>query len=105
MVQISPYTHTKPLQQGDEVVTVAASSALDDDQELLEGLKILESWGLVCRPQFVTKNTWGYLAGDDSIRYQSLHPNDYAPLLAFERGVAWLNSIGDANPYWSITSK
>ncbi len=86
MINISSHAITKPLQKGDEVITVAASSALNDDGPLLKGLKVLETWGLVCRPQFVTERHWGYLAGNDSIRYSELHPKDPAPLLAFARG-------------------
>ncbi len=86
MVRIRSNTFTKPLQRGDEVITVAASSALDNDHDLLAGLETLESWGLVCRPHFVTNRTWGYFAGDDSTRYKELHPRESAPLLAFARG-------------------
>ena len=86
MVQVDSYTYAKPLKKGDEVITVAASSALEDDQLLLDGLKVLEGWGLVCRPQFVTGRNWGYLAGDDLIRYDELHQKETAPLLAFARG-------------------
>jgi len=77
---------TTPLSIGDEVVVVASSSALEDEKALLKGLKILEGWGLVCRPHCVTNRNWGYLAGDDSIRYRELHPRESAPLLAFARG-------------------
>ncbi len=86
MSHLHSHTAAKPLNNGDEVLTVAASSALDDEQSLLEGLKILESWGLVCRPQDVSKRNWGYLAGDDSVRYSELHSENPAPLIAFARG-------------------
>ncbi len=86
MVHILPHTFTKPLSNGDEVVTVAASSALDDDSPLINGLKVLEGWGLVCRPQSVINRNWGYLAGEDSTRLNELHPKVPAPLLAFARG-------------------
>ena len=68
MVHILPHTYTKPLSNGDEVVTVAASSALDDDSPLINGLKVLEGWGYVCLPQSVINRYWGYLAGEDSSR-------------------------------------
>ena len=86
MVHIFPHTFAKPLQTGDEVVTVAASSALDDDALVIDGLKVLESWGLVCRPHSVSNRYWGYLAGQDFIRLSELHPKVHAPLLAFARG-------------------
>ena len=47
MVHLRSDLLTPALQRGDEVITVAASSALEDEQSLLEGLKVLEGWGLV----------------------------------------------------------
>ncbi len=84
MVLIRPETIVRPLQQGDEVITVAASSVVDDEQTLLEGLKVFEGWGLICKKQNVSERRWGYLAGKDEVRYQELHQK--APLLAFARG-------------------
>ena len=49
MVDIQPKTYVKPLQVGDEVITVAASSAINDEHLLVEGIKVLESWGLTCK--------------------------------------------------------
>jgi len=86
MVRIHPNTFARPLKHADEVLTVAASSALGNDCELLEGLRVLENWGLVCRSQSVSKRNWGYLAGKDSVRYSELHTNNPAPLIAFARG-------------------
>ena len=38
MLQIQSKAFAKPLQRGDEVTTVAASSAITDDQALLNGV-------------------------------------------------------------------
>ena len=100
MLHICSKTYAKPLQHGDEVITVAASSVLDDEIQLLEGLKILESWGLICRPQSVAKRSWGYLAGNDFIRYEELHPKDSAPLLAFARGGWGAARLLERNQPW-----
>ncbi len=86
MVHLLPRTTVKPLQAGDEINIVAASSAITDENSLLEGLSILEGWGLSCRYRSVSKNNWGYLAEKDSVRFRSLHPKNPAPLLAFARG-------------------
>ncbi|KZR81882.1 putative murein peptide carboxypeptidase [Prochlorococcus marinus str. MIT 1342] len=86
MVQLRSDLLTPALQSGDEVVTVAASSALEDEQSLLEGLKVLEGWGLVCRPQQVSERRWGYLAGKDASRQRDLNPESPAALLACARG-------------------
>ena len=86
MLRISPRQLTPPLREGDQVITVAASSALINEQKLLAGLQVLESWGLACRPQQIGKRQWGYLAGDDRSRWNDLHPEKPAPLLACARG-------------------
>ncbi len=86
MVKIFPRTFAKSLRNGDEVMIVAASSALSQKDSLIEGMTILEKWGLKCRPESVSKRSWGYLAGDDSVRYNELHSKDHAPLQAFARG-------------------
>ncbi|MAR06512.1 MAG: LD-carboxypeptidase [Cyanobium sp. NAT70] len=75
-----------PLQHGDDVVTVAASSALADGEALAQGLQLLESWGLHCRPSAVVGRHWGYLAGIDSERRSDLLPEGPSPLLACARG-------------------
>ncbi len=86
MLTINRETSPKPLIKGDEVAIIAASSVIEDEQSLLEGIEILEQWGLICRPQNIYGRNWGYLAGDDEIRYKELHPYKGAPLLALARG-------------------
>ena len=86
MVQIHPYTFARPLQYGDEFTAIAASSVVSDNHALLNGVKILESWGLVHHPQLATQRNWGYFAGDDSVRYNQLHPSKPSPLQVFARG-------------------
>ncbi len=86
MSYIDAQNFVTPLQPGDEVITLAISSSLENEKQLLEGIQIFESWGLICRQQNITKHRWGYLAGDDNFRYQQLHPNNSAKLLAFAKG-------------------
>ena len=74
MINLRKTNLSKPLQKGSEVITVAASSGIIDEEPLLEGLKIFEEWGLKCRPQKVVGRHWGYLAGNDLTRYKELHP-------------------------------
>ena len=81
MINLQP---AMPLRSGDAVATVAPSSALNDDQRLLEGLSILESWGLIALEQSVADRRWGYLAGRDGERFSDL--TQTAPLLACARG-------------------
>ncbi len=77
---------TKPLKKGDEVVTVAASSAIEDKTSLEKGIEVLESWGLISRPQEIEARRWGYLAGNDESRRKDLEPIEIAPLFACARG-------------------
>lgn len=73
-----------PLVRGDSVATVAPSSFLKTDQQLLEGLSVLRDWGLNPLDQHVAGRTWGYLAGRDPERHADLEQQ--APLLACARG-------------------
>lgn len=85
----------RPLQAGDRVAVVAASSCLEGEEaigRLEAGMAILESWGLVVERRPLRR--WGYLAGEDFERAQDLQPpvepgqppGPPAPLLACIRG-------------------
>ncbi len=86
MINIQPQNFTAPLRKGDEFLTIATSSAIADKTKLLEGIKILESWGLICLPQSVSERQWGYLAGPDETRFKELHQKSSAKLLVCARG-------------------
>ncbi len=75
-----------PLQSGDEVAVVAASSALDNTDNLLRGISILSRWGLRIRPEVISQRRWGYLAGRDHERRGDFQSVPHAPLLACARG-------------------
>ena len=75
-----------PLRPGDGVSCVAASSALDGDERLNQGIKLLKRWGLTVHPQALCERHWGYLAGSDQQRRADLEPNVETALLACARG-------------------
>ena len=75
-----------PLREGDLVACVAASSALQDDIKLQQGIAVLQSWGLNVQPQTLATRRWGYFAGRDEARHADLHPVEAAALLACARG-------------------
>ena len=76
-----------PLERGDLVHVVATSSALEDDQTMLEGLAVLENWGLRVRRPELSSRRWGYLAGTDQQRRGDLiSAQGKAQLLACARG-------------------
>jgi len=75
-----------PLKPGDAVSCVAASSALDSDGRLNEGIQLLERWGLTVNPQALSERHWGYLAGRDQERRADLEPKTETALLACARG-------------------
>ena len=79
-------TPAPPLRTGDRVACVAASSALQDDIKLQEGIAVLQSWGLDVQPQTLASRRWGYFAGRDDARHADLHPAEPAALLACARG-------------------
>jgi len=82
----------RPLQHGDRVRLVAASSALDSDEALMAGLELLRGWGLQIEgdPQALLQRRWGYLAGRDGERLADLiqppSASEPAALLACVRG-------------------
>lgn len=83
----------RPLQPGDRVQLVAASSALGGDgaaERLRAGCTLLAGWGLEVPGPEELEHTWlarrwGYLAGRDSQRLADLDGQG-APLLACVRG-------------------
>ncbi|KGG16503.1 MULTISPECIES: S66 peptidase family protein [unclassified Prochlorococcus] len=86
MIRINPKTITKRLQPGDEVHTISISSPVNEEDRLLEGLDIFKSWGLSCVNRVKAGKHWGYLAGEDDVRYNDLHSANTPPLLAFAKG-------------------
>ncbi|MEA5415448.1 S66 peptidase family protein [Synechococcus sp. BA-132 BA5] len=92
MVAGLPLRQPPPLQAGDRVRLVAASSALADLERLQAGLAVLASWGLELDddPTRLPSRRWGYLAGLDAERAGDLLPSSDpgAPpaLLACVRG-------------------
>ena len=83
---MKPLVPAPPLTVGDTVATVAASSAIPDNERLLQGLSVLESWGLICRRSDVVGRHWGYLAGTDQERRGDFLTPESVSLLACARG-------------------
>ena len=77
---------TRPLKKGDLFHIVAASSPVSNKEDLHSGIKVLQEWGLRCNHMDLVNRSWGYLAGNDEVRFNELHPNNDYPLIAFARG-------------------
>ena len=77
---------TRPLKKGDLFHIVAASSPISNKEDLYSGIKVLQEWGLRCNHIDAVDRSWGYLAGNDEVRFNELHPNNHYPLIAFARG-------------------
>ena len=77
---------TEPLNKGDFFHIVAASSPIDNKEDLQDGIRVLKEWGLICNDIFPFHRSWGYLAGSDEVRFNELHPSNHFPLIAFARG-------------------
>ena len=77
---------TEPLKKGDLFHIAATSSPISNKKDLHSGIKVLQSWGLICNEIDVVNRSWGYLAGNDEVRFNELHPSNHYPLIAFARG-------------------
>ena len=78
----------RPLQRGDRVRLVAASSALSGDsrERLAAGVALLQDWGLQVEPSLASERRWGYLAGRDAERANDLGLDGDPALWACLRG-------------------
>ncbi len=83
---IKSETITKSLSAGDKVRTIAVSSPINDEDCLLEGIKVFEEWGLICQNEVSIGKHWGYLAEKDPVRYKQLHSSNDSDLIAFAKG-------------------
>ena len=83
---MKPLVPATALTAGATVATVAASSAIRDDERLLQGHAVLESWGLSCSRSDVVGRHWGYLAGTDQERRGDFLTTESVSLLACARG-------------------
>ncbi len=86
MPLIQSSTLTQCLRKGDKVLSIAVSSPVNNESDLLKGLKVLEEWGLTFENQVITGRHWGYLAGEDSTRYNELYSSGRPNLVAFAKG-------------------
>ncbi len=86
MISLISKTLPNFLKEGDEIITIASSSAVENEENLVKGTEVLTSWGLVCLPQKIQGRRWGYLAGDDNERFKELHQNFPPPLIICARG-------------------
>jgi len=77
---------TDHLNKGDLFNIVAASSPIDNKEDLYAGIKVLQDWGLICNHFSALDRSWGYLAGSDEVRFNELHPRNHVPLMVFARG-------------------
>ncbi len=86
MVRIKDKTIAKYLKKGDEVLPIASSSLIKDKKSILEGLEVFKKWGLRIRPYDFIERTYGYLAGNDDVRFNELHHQPHSNLIACARG-------------------
>ncbi len=86
MPLIKSETITTRLKRGDEVLTIAVSSPVNNEHAVIEGLKIFEEWGLICQNKVIEGRHWGYFSGEDTLRYKELHQAKTSNLIAFAKG-------------------
>ncbi len=85
-MRIQSETFVKALQKGDDFIAIASSFAIERRERILNGIKVLEKWGLKSRPSTFLERRWGYLAGDDTTRHNELYPQLPPKLIACARG-------------------
>tara|TARA_Y100001968_G_scaffold309723_1_gene329845 strand:- start:8810 stop:9712 length:903 start_codon:yes stop_codon:yes gene_type:complete len=100
MLSIRPETIIPPLKRGDEFTIVAASSIINDEISLLNGLETLNEWGLVCRSKIFKRKPWGYLASSDEKRFNELHYQEKTSLITFARGGWGAARLLERNQPW-----
>ncbi len=102
MISFKRENIAKCLDRGDNVVSIAISSPVNNDIQLLEGLRILEEWGLTCKNKVVTGRHWGYLAGEDMTRYKDLYPPEMPELIVFARGGWGSARLLEWDQHWKV---
>ena len=98
MLNVNIKSKPKYLKKGDSILPITVSSAIQSQNKILEGIKVFESWGLICKSNNLSTRNWGYLAGTDQVRYKNLHPKSNPSLMAFTPAmIFWVTNLFGLN--------
>ena len=88
------------LKKGDEIDILAPSSFVDKEDNLKVGIEILKTWGLKINEHISLSERFGYLAGDDLIRFRDLEKTRNSKLIFFAKGGWGSARLLEKNPKW-----
>ena len=88
------------LKEGDKVNIIAPSSFINDNEEFLDGLKIIESWGLKIKSHNLYKRKHGYFSGNDDIRFNELEEAQNSDIIICAKGGWGASRLLEKDPTW-----
>ena len=88
------------LRPGNDVKVIAPSSCIDNEQDFLNGLKIIESWGLNIGHNYLLDRKFGYFSGNDDIRFNELEISQNSQLIICARGGWGSSRLLEKNLRW-----
>ncbi len=88
------------LRPGNDVKVIAPSSCIDNEQDFLDGLKIIESWGLNIGHNYLLERKFGYFSGNDDIRFNELEISQNSQLIICARGGWGSSRLLEKNLRW-----
>ena len=90
----------KTLTKGDEVLITSPSTYKENKNNFLEGIEILESWGLSIIHNDLLSKKYGYLAGSDATRFKDLMEAENYKLMIFSNGGWGSARLLELSPKW-----
>ncbi len=88
------------LRPGNDVKVIAPSSCIDNEKDFLNGLKIIESWGLNIGHNYLLDRKFGYFSGNDDIRFNELEKSQNSQLIICARGGWGSSRLLEKNLRW-----
>ena len=88
------------LRPGNDVKVIAPSSCIDNEKDFLNGLKIIESWGLNIGHNYLLDRKFGYFSGNDDIRFNELEKGQNSQLIICARGGWGSSRLLEKNLRW-----
>tara|TARA_B100000212_G_scaffold327015_1_gene289967 strand:- start:1065 stop:1934 length:870 start_codon:yes stop_codon:yes gene_type:complete len=88
------------LKKGDNVKVIAPSSFIDDEKDFLDGLKIIEDWGLNINHDLLNKRKFGYFSENDLNRSIEVEKAQSYDLIICAKGGWGASRVLEKDPKW-----
>ena len=88
------------LKRGDEINILAPASFIDEQDEFIDGIEILKTWGLKVVYNNALSKKFGYFAGDDLTRFEELEKAQNSKLIIFAKGGWGSARLLEKKPTW-----